>query len=296
MRHAYLQTKRAPGCLADYPHLVVPFVAEVSAVIRNKRLHVQALQVTLACESVKEPAYARAGGSSYLAVRSAMETAQDRYLGAYCERHSSSDDSSSSDLNRLSSEMKRHQMAFYAVRRRHEPFVQKTCTAAARSYWSTRPVRGIPDTFFADALPHTAAARMQRIHPPWWGLFLSRLQQTLVRGHPAEGLFLDELPRLRRAAKRKTLEALVTEWSEANADRLGWYTKIYDRALSDRAMKKAEQIAEFIDARAPGYRTREGVRLTLHAELADRLATADPWPGTTSPFDSFALLSEHGDN
>lgn len=293
---AYLQTARPPRCLADRPELAAPFVAEMSAAIRAKRLHRQAVQVAVVCQTVREPAYERTGGPGYVAVRSAMESAQDRYFGAYCARHGSSDDVPASELNRLGSEMERHQAAFHAVRRRHEPFVQETCAASARAYWSTRPVRGIPDTFFADVSPHTAAARMQRIHPPWWGLFFRWLQQSLAHGHLAEGLLLDELPHLRRAAKRKTLEALITEWREANADRWGWYTNVHYRMLSLRAVKKAGQVTRWFNTRAPGYLASEAVRLALHAELADRLATADPWSGSTSPFDSFAFLTEHGRN
>jgi hypothetical protein len=292
---AYQQAAHPPRCFAARPELAAPFVADVSAAIREKQLHRRAVQVALVCQSVTEPAHDRSGGTAYLDLRSAMGTAQDRYLSAYRTRHASDDGSTSPELNPLRAEMEQHQTAFLTARRRHEPFVQNTRAASARAYWSTLPARGLPDTFFADAAAHTAPARMQRIHPPWWGPFLGRLQHSFEHGHPAEGCLLDALPRLRQDAKKKTLAALITEWREENADRWGWYANTHYRMLSLRAAKKAAQVTTWFNARAPGYLTNEAVRLSLHTELADRLAASDPW-SVSPPSGLNALFSEHGRN
>ena len=293
---AYLQTGRHPSCLADRPALAAALVAEVGAAIRQKQLMRRAVEIAVVQEAATEPAYDHAGGPAYLDLSAAMNAAQERYLEAYRRCRASADEAATAELVSLRTEMERRQTAFRSARRARESFVAATRTATVRAYWSARPVRGIPDTFFADAPPHTAAARMQRIHPPWWGAFLGRLQAPLAHGHPAAGCLLDILPQLRRDARRKKLSALLTEWHEAHADRWGLFSEIHYRMLARRAARKAAQVAAWFDASAPRYRTSEAVRFALHAELADRLAAADPWAVAVPTRYSGAWLSEHGPN
>ncbi|MBP6506423.1 MAG: hypothetical protein KA257_02560 [Opitutaceae bacterium] len=269
VRRAYLQTRRPPTCFAKHPELAAPFVSEVGAAISQKRLHRQAVQVDLICASVIEPTYEQAGGPAYLELRTAMEAVQKRFIRLH--------HSVPRDLNPHRDEMERYQAAFSAAQSNFRPPVDKAQQAAVHGYWATRPTQSIPDTFFADAAPHTAAARMQRMHPPWWGSFLGRLQKTLRHGHPAEGFLLDELPHLRRKAKKHTLEATIEDWRNENNDRLGWYQKGHYTMLPLRTAKKAKQLTQWFNACAPGYLTSEVVRFELHAQLAERLAETDPW-------------------
>jgi hypothetical protein len=285
-----------PHCFKDRPELAAPFVAEIGAAIREKTLVLSARKIALLHAQVTEPAYDQVGGSAYLETRRTMEAAQERYLADWRARRSTLNNLGSPEFATLQLEKDRAQAAFHLVRRRHEPFVQETQAEAARAYWSTHRVRGIPDTFFADAAPSSAAARMQRIHPPWWGTFMGRLQEPLAHGHLAEGYFLDALPRLRAMAIKKTLAAMIEEWQQENAQRWGWYGPVYYRMLASRAADKADKLTHWFNARAPGYLTDKVVRRSLHAELAKRLAAADPWSLPTPERQPAFFLSEHGLN
>ncbi len=293
---AYLQTEHAPRCFTAQPELAAAFVAEVGAIILAKQLQHRATEVAIACQSVTEPTHDRVGGTPYLEQRTVMEAAQDRYLAAYRDDRTTENDSIMLSLQTLRSIMEQHQDRYYSLRRQHEPEVRKNRQQCAHKYWSVRPVRGIPDTFFADVLPHSAVARMQRIHPPWWGMFLGRLQKILIYGHPAEGYLLDELPRLRGKATKKTLEAVITEWQEKNADRWGWYEQTHYLMLALRAAKKATQLTCWFNACAPGYLSSETMQATMRTDLAEHLAAHDPWALPVHDSRTSWCWGEHGLN
>ena len=285
-----------PRCFKDRSELAAPFVAEIGAAIREKALVQSARQIALLHARVMESAYDQAGGSDYRATRRTMEAAQERYFAVWRARRAIPDESGSPELAALQGEKDQAQAAFHAARRRHEPFVRETQAAAARAYWSVRRVHGIPDTFFSDAALSSTPARMQRIHPPWWGVFFGRLQKPLAHGHPAEGYLLDALPQLRAMAIKKTLAAMIDEWHQENAQHWGWDRQAQDRMLAKRAGDKAGQLTRWFNARAPGYLTDRDVRRSLHADLAKRLAAADPWSVPLPAGRPAFLRREHGLN
>ncbi|MEO6244361.1 MAG: hypothetical protein ABIQ12_02910, partial [Opitutaceae bacterium] len=194
-----------PACLVPHPELAAPFVAEISAAIREKQLGRRPLEAAIKREKVTEPAYDHYGRQSYLDLRGEMESAQDRY---FAERHASRGARSPETSSPLLARIAHLQSEFFACRRRHEPDVEQARCTSVRAYWAANPASGICDTFFDDTPVSHAAARMSRIAAAWWWReFFARLQTRLARHHAADGCFLDALPSLREKAKKKTLAA-----------------------------------------------------------------------------------------
>lgn len=285
-----------PTCFKDRPVLAAPFVAEIGAAIRHKLLNRLPVEATLAAERVTEPTYAQIGGPRYGEVRRTMQQAQEQFLTAWRTQCPTETGEDSPQVALLRAAMNRHQKDYAHICRSLEPNIKTARRQAARAYWSHRSIRGIPDTFFADAADHSASARMQRIHPPWWGAFLGRLQKRLTHGHPAEGHLLDALPQLRAAATKKTLAALIEEWRAEHNDEWGWYSRAHDRMLADRSGRKAKQLNRWFKARAPDYLNSEEERYSLHEELAERLAAADPWSVSLQERSRYAHWNEHWRN
>lgn len=285
-----------PRCLAGRPDLAAPFVAEIGGAIRRKLLSRLPAEAALTAERVTEPTYAQVGGPRYFEIHHAMQQAQERFLTAWRIQPTAETDEDSPQVVSLRVAMERHQADYEHFCQSLAPSVQAARQQAVRAYWDRRPFRGIPDTFFADAAVHAASARMQRIHPPWWGAFLGRLQKPLAHGHPAEGHLLDALPRLRTAATKKTLAAVIEEWRAEHSDHWGWYGKAHDRMLASRAAGKAKQLTLWFNDRAPGYLTSHAVRFSLDTELADRLAATDPWSVSMPARSPYEVWGEHWRN
>ncbi|MBL9217471.1 MAG: hypothetical protein JNG82_03215 [Opitutaceae bacterium] len=281
-----------PECFKGHPELAVPFVAAISSAIREKQLHRAVLEAIMVREQATEPAYDEAGGPDYLHLREAMEAAQNEYFEA--SRPLRRGEPAQTDVASAQARMVQLQADFDRTREQHAEFVQSARSAAARQYWSKRPIRGLPDTFFAEAPFAAPASRLARIHPVWWGGFFGRLQQALAFGHPAEGELLDRLPGLRKAATKKTLAAVIDEWRAEHNDQWGWYGEVHYRMLALRAAKKAACLTHWFNARAPGYLTSEARRFALQLDLAEHLAQVDPW--IVPARHAQAALSEHGPN
>lgn len=254
------------------------------------------MEAAVIAQQVTEPTYDRTGGPDYLQLRAAMEKAQDSFFAAWLAERSASPEADSPQLVSLHAEMARYQADVESLRQLYEPDVRAARSAAVRAHWAGHQLRGIPDTFFADAADHAVPARMQRIHPPWWGAFLGRLQQPLAHGHPAEGYLLDALPHLRAAAKKKTLIAMIDEWREEQNGNWGWYEKTHYRMLARRAAQKGRQLTRWFETRAPGYLTSHAVRFALDTELAEALAANDPWSVSPSTRNSYGGWGEHWRN
>jgi hypothetical protein len=284
-----------PACLQDRLELAAPLVAAIAAFFRERQFQRHPGMVAMLQDQAAESVCAQAGGRVYADIAAAMQAAQDRYLSARCRRSTRSA-TAATKLARLRAEMEQHQTAFHAARRACEPKVASARSNAARQYWSANPAIDIPDTFFADAPVHSVPARLQRIHPPWWGGFLSRLQKSFSSGHPAEGRLLDELPRLRQERLHLKLSARLAEWHEAHADQWGLYTTIHYRMVADRAADKAAWVTAWFETTAPGYLADENRRLALHQSLMERLAAADPWAVAMPALHLSPGLSEHGPN
>lgn len=294
---AWLAAK-VPLCLKDRPELAAPFISEIGAAIRHRQLHRWVGRLDFAQERVTEPAFEEAGGPAYQSLRDEMESAQSDYLSAWCAQRRAGKADEPETVVTLRHRMKQLQAAFYETRGRHKSDVEKIRCETAKAFWATRDPRVITDTYFADEPAHAVAARIARIHPPWWGAFHRRLQQVFVLKHPAEGYLLDELPSLRRQAGKLTLEATVTGWWQNNQDRWGWYADKdpHYRMLSRRTGKKARALVRWFKATAPGYLTDQAVRVSLQAALTERLREADPWAVPAPDSRSMLPWGEHWRN
>ncbi|MDI1336605.1 MAG: hypothetical protein PSU94_10550 [Lacunisphaera sp.] len=296
---AWLASK-PPPCLKDHPELAAPFITEISAAIRQRQLHRWVGRLDFAQQQVTEPAFDMAGGSAYQALRAEMESAQQAYFSAQRAQRSSCSVESDTVVT-LRSRMEQLQLAFDKTRRRHESDVEKIRRETAKVFWATRNPCVITDTYFADEPIHATTARMARVHPPWWGAFHRRLQQSFARGHPAEGYLHDALPGLRRQVTKRSklkLEGTVALWWETNQQRWGWYAQKepHYRVLSQRADEKAKELIDWVDSTAPCYLSDQTVRVSLHAALTERLREADPWSVPAPDGRSMFAWSEHGLN
>jgi hypothetical protein len=295
----WLATK-VPLCLKDRPELGAPFVTEVSAAIRHRQLHRWVGRLDFTQEQVTEPAFDEVGGLAYQALREEMESAQQAYFSIW--RAQRSDAALALEpVEELRHKMERLQAAYENTRSKHKPQVETVRRKAARDFWSTRDPRVITDTYFADEPMHAVAARLARIHPPWWGAFHRRLQRISRNGHPAEGYLLDALPGLRRQVTKRTkltVEGTVLQWWQDNQHRWGWYAEKepHYRMLSKRTGKKTRELIRWFKSTAPGYLTDQTVRVSLHAALTERLREADPWSVPAPDSRSMLAWSEHGLN
>lgn len=281
---------RIPGCLADRPELAAPFVTEISAAIRYRQIPRWAGCLALVQAKATDPAYA--------ALRPEIGSAQ---LSFFSDWHiARSGESEAPVFQPLS--RKSLQTDYESTRLPHEPSARQAAKDAARIFWQARDPRIITDTYFADEPPYAPAARMARIHPPWWGAFHLRLQKAFRQGHPGEGHLLDALPEVRRQAGKRsklTLEATVSRWWQDHQDRLGWYGKQepHYRMIARRAAKKkAPKLIQWLDRTAPGYRLDQSVRVALHAELAERLRASDPQSVAIPSAATTLPWGEHGPN
>jgi hypothetical protein len=291
---------KVPPCLTARPELAAPFVTEIGAAIRQRQLHRWVGRLDFAQQQVTEPAFDEAGGPAYQALRDEMESAQQAYFSARCAQRSRGADESETVMT-LRSKMEQLQADFDKTRGRHESHVEKIRRETAKAFWATRNPCVITDTYFADEPIHATTARLARIHPPWWGAFHRRLQQSFAHGHPAEGYLHDALPGLRRQVTKRSklkLEGTVALWWETNQQRWGWYAKTepHYRMLSKRTRKKTRELIRWFNSTAPGYLSDQTVRVSLHAALTERLREADPWSVPAPDSRSMLAWSEHGLN
>ncbi len=289
---------RTPGCLADRPELAAPFVTEISAAIRHRQIPRWAGCLALVQAKATEPTFDRVGDPADAALRPEIGSAQ---LSFFSDWHVARSGEVEAPVFAPLSQ-KSQQTDYEGTRLQHEPSARQAAKDAARTFWQTRDPRVITDTYFADEPLHAPAARLARIHPPWWGAFHLRLQKAFRNGHPAEGHLLDALPEVRRQAGKRsklTLEATVSLWWQDHQDRLGWYCKQepHYRMIARRAAKKkAPQLIQWLDRIAPGYRLDQSVRVALHAELAARLRASDPQSVAIPSAATTLPWGEHGPN
>ena len=265
-----------PRCFAAEPELAAPFVAAISREICARQLGPPPLELRILRERVVEPAFDRVCGRTYVELRGAMEAAQWRHFSGHRAECTRTHESSPSEFT-LPAEVCRLQAEFFGHRQRNAAAVEHEKRAVARAYWKAHPRHGIADDFFADAASDSIPARMARVDPMWWWRsFFTRLQAKSKRHHAADGRFLDALPSLRARAKKTTLAAQITEWSDTAAVEWGWRGVDHYRRLADYADEKARDMVAWFDQRAPGYRTAAQTRHALDARLARFLAEHDP--------------------
>jgi hypothetical protein len=261
-----------PASLASQPELAAPLVAEVGRAMRLQQIYRQSVRTALVRERIVESTYDSAGGPEYVAMRTAMEQSQDRYISFWRTK------ARPADTHAARTAMERLQASYMAIRQRHTPRVAQAQSEALRSYWSLKPSRGLSDDFFADCVADSIPALMSRIEPAWWWReFFLCLQHRCQRFHAADGVFLDHLPAIRARVSAKKLSAEIVEWSKAMSARWGWDGPGHYRMLADRAAAKAAALLEWYETCAPGYLTDEDVRGSLHSRLITLLGSRDPW-------------------
>ena len=221
-------------------------------------------------QRVVEPTYDRAGGPSYITLRTLMEAAQARYFTEHHHR-------APVFPVTLPAEVRDLQTAFFAARQRHAAEVERVERAAARAYWKAHPRHGIADNFFDEAGEDSIPRRMARVDPAWWWRsFFTRLQSKSKRHHAGDGRLLDALPSLRAQATKTTLAAQIARWSETAAADWGWKSGTHYRRLADYADRKARSTVAWFEQRAPGYLGTPTIRRALDTRLPLLLAESDP--------------------
>jgi hypothetical protein len=245
--------------LKNFPHLGAALVAEVAEAIREYQQVERVARANITAQQVFEPTIERLGGEEHRRKYAAEEECTEPCFTP-AHRRPSGDELLRGSLAYATE-------AVLGARARLEPLAEIARHATASEYWASNPARQIPDAIFAGLAADSAIAMAARAHPPWWGRFLSEIQRTLVHFHPAAGLLIDSLPALRASAIKKTLEAVVAEWCEENADRWGLYEQIHYRMVADRAAKKAVLIERWFAESAPGYLNDVDLRCRLHEQL-----------------------------
>ena len=259
-----------PRCFNTEPELAAPFVAAISRAINERQLRHLSPELMLLQQRVVEPAYDRAGGPSYIALRNSMEAAQARYFTEHHHR-------APVFPVTLPAEVRDLQTAFFAARQRHAAEVERVERAAARVYWKTHPRHGIADDFFDDAANDSIPAMMARVEAAWWWRsFFTRLQAKSKRHHAADGRLLDALPSLRAQAKKITLAAQIARWSEMAAADWGWRGGTHYRRLADYADRKARSTVAWFEHHAPAYIGTPKIRGALDTRLHLFLTELDP--------------------
>ena len=259
-----------PRCFNTEPELAAPFVAAISRAINERQLRHLSPELMLLRQRVVEPAYDRAGGPSYIALRNSMEAAQARYFTEHRNRVATLPATLPAEVCDL-------QTAFFATRQRHAAEVERGEHAAAHAYWKAHPRHGIADDFFDDAANDSIPAMMARVEAAWWWRsFFTRLQSKSKRHHAADGRLLDALPSLRAQAKKTTLAAQIARWSETAASDWGWHGGTHYRRLADYADRKARSTVAWFEQRSPCYLGTPTIRRALDTRLHLLLAELDP--------------------
>jgi len=252
-----------PRCLADQPELAAPFVAEIGRAIRDKQLRCRPVELAIHREAVVEPAYERSGGAAYVALRQAMESAQENYVA---QLRGNTADGESAGHGDLRTEVERLQSAFFASRQRHEPVVAQARRASVQDYWAKNQPRGMDDTFFADAPTDSAPVRMSRIDPGWWWRsFFTHLQQEFAKHHSADGCFLDAASHASRPSHEEDAcrAHRRMERSPCGCLGLGWPRPLPNACQSRRAEgEDAGRLVQPARARLPAR--RKGEALVAH--------------------------------
>lgn len=264
VRRAYIAAG-PPRCLSERPDLAASFVLEIGRLIRERQLRERPREAALTRAALEECAYERVGGAHYLAVRDAMEAAQEHYF-----RHRGTGASPT--------EMQTRQTDFFACRDRHRETVEQQQAAGVREYWARNPSRGLPDDFFASSGFDSIPTRMSRIEPVWWWRsFFLKLQSAFADFHAADGWFLDALPAIRARAKKKKLSAEISDWCLAHSAIWGWDGPGHYRMLANRVGSKAAEQVAWMNRVAPDCLENCAIRKSLRVQLMARLALLDPW-------------------
>jgi len=270
-----------PSLFDPAPELQAAFVTEVSDYVRLRALALREARAESLLITAAEATCEQIGGDAYCAAREALEHAQSAYYVAYAraQREAIGNFPFDSEQSRhLHAQLQRCETELTAHRRRAEPAVRLAQREAAEAFWKTFAACRVPDDFFADVRPDSVLAKMPYRQATWWGLFVGCLRHTMGRSNPSYCRLLAELPRLREEAARPNqilvLSAVVQEWREANAERLGLLQDVHFPVLEQRAFAKRDVVEQWFEQRAPGYRRDSAVREAAARRLYARMDCA----------------------
>jgi hypothetical protein len=256
------------------------FVAEVSAYLRFRALHLPEAHAEACLDAATEAACAGEGGPAYCAVRGAFEATQEAYLKSLVRPHREScsavNHTAGTDGSvRLRTKLQECERQLDAHRRRAEPAARLARRRVAQAYWAAVVQCRVPEDFFGDAPRTSILAEMPFHCATWWGLYVRWLGRVVARSNPAYSRLLQALPQLQAEATRPgqilTLAGLVQEWRETNAERFGLLQDIHFPVLEQRAFAKHAFVTAWFETRAPGYKTDPAVREAAARRLYLRL-------------------------
>lgn len=255
-----------PGFLRRPTVLSVAFVAEVSVALRFRTLSYRSAEVTGLCQAAAESAYEAAGGSAYRAARAAAQTAEAVFLDSLHQ----------ADVRaRNLAERERCEAALATMRSQFSAEAAVAQHRCARRYWTEQSQQWLTDDLLAHLRPDHPLRMIADYAPDWWHHFLGCLHREFSRCHIPSFHVLDELPALRRRARRartKVLAAVVEEWREAHADELGLPARLHYHVLARRGAAKVRRVTRWLNTRAPRYTLNPNAAQTVQAVLWDHAA------------------------
>jgi hypothetical protein len=237
------QRAGCPGCLRRPSIRSAAFVAEVGATIRSRTLSYRTAEITGVLQAAAESAYEQAGGAAYRGARDAATTAEDNFLRSL----------SQPDRRALHLAEREQRDAALATLRSH--FSAEAAAAqrrSARRYWAEQRQQWLAGDFLSVLRPDHPLRYLARFTPVWWELFVRCLRDEFARCHIPAYHVLDQLPDLRRHARRerqKVLAAVVEEWRDAHADELGLPAQVHYHVLARRGTAKARAVSRWFNAR-----------------------------------------------
>ena len=232
-----------PGCLRRPSILSAAFVAEVGATIRSRTLSYRTAEITGVLQAAAESAYEQAGGAAYRGARDAATTAEDNFL-----RSLSQPDRRALHL----AEREQRDSALAALRSQFSSEATAAQRRSARRYWAEQRQQWLTGDLLSDLSPEHSLRCLARFTPVWWELFVRCLRDEFARCHIPAFHVLDQLPNLRRHARRerkKVLAAVVEEWRDAHADELGLPAQVHYHVLARRGTAKARAVCRWFKAR-----------------------------------------------
>ncbi len=172
------------------------------------------------------------------------------------------------------------QLELDCIRRCAEPTARQARRRAAENYWAQVADCRLPEDFFASAQPGSVLARLPLRLPIWWGQFVQALHDVLQRTNPSYCRIMEQLPQLRndaaRPGQRFVLSALVENWRQENAGRIGLFEEIHFPMLERRSLQKCAAVAAWFDARVPGFKSDPSIRDRARWQLYERLGCVAP--------------------
>ena len=256
------------------------FVSEVSAYLRFRALAFREADVEARMNLAAKTALEQIGGSVHSNTRDAFETAQTDFPLGNAQASRSSSNTPARVPNPAGPQLAQATLELDRFRRLAEPAARQARRLAAETYWAEVADCRLPEDFFVSAHPGSVLARLPQRLPIWWGRFVQALHDVLQRTNPSYSRVMEQLPQLRKDAaspgQRFVLSALVENWRQENAERLGLFEEIHFPMLERRSLQKLAAVAAWFDARVPGFKSEPSIRERARWQLYERLGCVAP--------------------